>query len=156
MALPKNHREHMRLHNVAIGNARRRETMKNIFKGSVNFPKGVMLEDIDIAFSEWVKKELYITYDGEELPTFKLFSNQRISEYAQNWSHTDSIGNILMNFKAISRENNPNKGKNQGEMFNIPGDRDYVMGYKPILLENGQEAYDMYTMKQPYTIDLIY
>lgn len=156
MSLPKKHIENMRLRNIAIGNDRRRDTIKRILDKSVNFSKGVMLEDIDRAFSEWVEKELYIAYDGELLPTFKLFSNQRISEYAQNWSHTDINGNLLMNFKVISRENNPKKGNNQGNIWNIPGERDYVVGYIPVLQENGQEAYDMYTMKQPYTLDLLY
>lgn len=156
MALPKNHREKLVLRNKAIGNARRRENMCRILENSATFPKGVMLPDIDQAFAEWVEKKLYIEFDGEALPTFKLFSNQRISEYSQNWKHVDSLGNVLLNFKTISRENNPKKGNNQGSLFNIPGERDYVMGYKPILQENGTEAYDMYTMKQPYTLDLIY
>lgn len=156
MSLPKKHIENMRLHKTVIGNERRRESIKNIIDKSVNFSKGVMLKDIDQAFTEWVEKELYIVFDGEVMPTFKLFSNQRISEYAQNWSHTDSMGNILLNFKTISRENNPKKGNNQGGAFNIPGERDYIVGYVPVLQENGQEAYDMYTMKQPYTLDLTY
>ena len=156
MSLPKKHIENMRLRNIAIGNDRRRESIKTIIDKSVNFSKGVMLKDIDQAFTEWVERELYIAFDGEALPTFKLFSNQRISEYAQNWSHTDSMGNILLNFKTISRENNPKKGNNQGGAFNIPGERDYIVGYVPVLQENGQEAYDMYTMKQPYTLDLNY
>ena len=156
MALPKSHIENMHLRKIAIGNERRRESIKGIIDKSVNFSKGVMLEDIDQAFTEWVENDLYITFDGEVLPTFKLFSNQRISEYAQNWSHVDSIGNILLNFKTISRENNPKKGSNQGGAWNIPGERDYLVGYIPVLQENGQEAYDMYTMKQPYTLDLLY
>lgn len=156
MALPKNHLENMHLRNIAIGNERRRENIKRILDKSVNFSKGVVLKDIDMAFSEWVENGLYIDFDGEALPTFKLFSNQRISEYAQNWSHADSLGNMLMNFKTISRENNPKKGTNQGQLFNIPGERDYIVGYVPIIQENGQEAYDMYTMKQPYTLDLLY
>ena len=156
MALPKNHIEKMRQKQVYVGNEQRRKSLHNIMDKSATFPKGVVLKDIDQTFTEWVKKELYIEFEGNELPTFKLFSNQRINEYAQNWSHTDSLGNILMNFKAISRENNPKKGTNQGQIFNIPGERDYVLGYKPILQENGTEAYDVYTMKQPYTLDLIY
>lgn len=156
MALPKNHIENMKLRNIAIGNERRREVIRGIIDKSVNFPKGVMLKDIDQTFYEWVEKELYITFEGEVLPTYKLFSNQRINEYAQNWSHTDDKGNVLMNFKAISRDNNPKKGNNQGGLWNIPGERDYLMGYVPVLQENGQEAYDMYTMKQPYTLDLEY
>lgn len=156
MAIPKKHIENMRLRNKTFGNARRREIQNHILENTVNFPKGVMLEDIDHSFTEWVKKELYVAFEDKEVPTFKLFSNQRISEYAQTWSHSDDLGNPLMNIKFISRENNPKKGNNQGSVFNVPGNRDYLMGYKPILQENGQEAYDMYTMKLPTPIDLVY
>lgn len=154
---PKKNISNMRLRPQGVGNIRRKQNLGRILDKSANFPKGVTIKDIDQAFTEWVEKDLYLTFEGKELPTLKLFSNQRISEYAQTWSHSDStVGNILMNFKGITRENNPKKGENQGSVFNVPGNRDYVMGYKAVLQENGEEAYDVYTMKQPVSVDLIY
>ena len=156
MVNPKKNISNMHLRPQGVGNIRRRQNLGRILDKSASFPKGVLLKDIDQAFTEWVEKDLYLAFEGKVLPTLKLFSNQRISEYAQNWSHSDSLGNILLNFKGITRENNPKKGENQGSAFNIPGNRDYVMGYKAVLQENGEEAFDVYTMKQPTSIDLMY
>lgn len=154
--LPKKYLENIKLRNKAIGNERRRNMSKLILEHAPNFPLSVELDDIDAEFERWVNEDLDISFDGKKLPTFKLFSNQRINEYSQTWNHLDETGNLLMNFKTITRENNPKKGTSQGDSFNIPGDRDYPMFIVPTLQENGTEAYDMYSMKQPFSVDLIY
>lgn len=61
-----------------------------------------------------------------------------------------------MNFKTITRDNNPQHGENQGGMWNIPGNRHYPMFYVPVLQENGEEAYDLYSMKQPLSVNFMY
>lgn len=153
---PKPYINKMKLRHNSIGLERRLNMSKIILDNSTPFPKSVELKDIDQAFVEWVEKKLYMSLDGKVLPTFKLFSNQRINEYAQTWQHLDEVGNLLMNFKTVTRENNPKKGESQGNMFNIPGNRDYPMFLVPVLQENGTEAYDMYSMKQPFALDLLY
>lgn len=154
--LPKSYLEKIQLRKKAKGVERRRNMTKVILEHAPNFPLSVEIKDIDQAFQEWVENELEIAYDGKRLPTFKLFSNQRINEYAQTWQHLDEVGNILLNFKTITRENNPKHGQNQGNSYNIPGNRDYPMFVVPVLQENGEEAYDMYTMKQPFCLDIVY
>ena len=154
--LPKSYLEKIQLRKKAKGVERRRNMTKVILEHAPNFPLSVEIKDIDQAFQEWVEKELEVAYDGKRLPTFKLFSNQRINEYAQTWQHLDEVGNILLNFKTITRENNPKHGQNQGNSYNIPGNRDYPMFVVPVLQENGEEAYDMYTMKQPFCLDMVY
>lgn len=154
--LPKNYLDKWKVRHQAIGKERRRNMCKVILENAVNFPKAVSYSDIDYAFQEWVEKSLDITYNGKRFPTFRLYSNQRINEYAQTWQHLDDVGNLLMNFKTITRENNPKKGENQGSNYNIPGDRSYPMFMVPTLQENGQQAYDMYSMKQPFSIDMLY
>lgn len=143
------HRRH------AIGTERRLNMSKMILEYGTPLPKGVEYSDIDASFKEWVEN-LDITYDGKKLPIFQLFANQRIQEYAQTWQHLDETGNLLLNFFTVTRENNPKKGDNQGQWYNIPGDRYYPMFIVPILQENGEEAYDMYSMKQPFCVNLIY
>jgi hypothetical protein len=61
-----------------------------------------------------------------------------------------------MNFKTITRENNPQYGESQGGSYNVPGNRDYPMFCVPVLQENGEEAYDLYTMKQPLSVNFMY
>ena len=157
MIQPKPFLENLhKLRHKAYGVERRRNLSKLILEHAPNFPLSVTYSDIDNSFQEWVEKQLEISYDGRRLPTFKLFSNQRINEYAQTWQHLDETGNLILNFKTITRENNPSKGENQGQWYNCPGDRDYPMFIVPTLQENGTQAYDMYTMKQPFSIDLIY
>lgn len=118
--LPKASLDKIKLRNKAFGNERRRNMTKVIMENMANFPKGVELDDIDKAFNEWVDKTFDITYDGRKLPTFKMFSNQRLNEYSQTWSHLDETGNLLLNFKLINRENNPRQGQLIGGDFNIP------------------------------------
>lgn len=156
MIQPKPFLDNFNLRHHSIGKERRLNMVKLILDHAPNFPLSVEYEDIDNAFFEWVQNKLDIGFEGKKLPTFRLFSNQRINEYAQSWQHLDDTGNILMNFKTVTRDNNPKKGENQGGNFNIPGNRDYPMFAVLALQENGQEAYDLYTMKQPMSIDFIY
>ena len=152
---PKPFLDNMRMRRKAIGTERRRNMDKIILEKGTPFPLSTELSDIDSTFNDWVNS-LGISYDGKKLPIFKLFSNQRIGEYAQSWQHLDEVGNPLLNFFAITRENNPKQGQNQGGLYNIPGNRDYPMFIVPTLQENGEEAYDLYSMKQPFCVDLTY
>lgn len=151
--LPKNHREKIRLRSQNMGDYLRKQNLGRILDKSATFPKGVLLKDIDQAVMEWVEKDLYLTFEDKVVPTIRFFTNQRINEFAQTWDKTDSLGNIAINFKGVSRDSNTVK---HGEIFNVPGSPDYIMGYKPVLQENGEEAYDLYTMKQPTSIEATY
>lgn len=153
---PKPYMDRLRLRNHAKGVERRRNMSKIILEKNTPFPKPVEYEDIDSAFFDWVDKKLEVVYNGKRLPTYKLFSNQKLSEYTQTWKNLDETGNIVMNFKTITRENNPQHGESQGGNYNVPGNRDYPMFYVPVLQENGEEAYDLYSMKQPLSVNFLY
>ena len=153
---PKPYMDKLRLRRHAYGTERRRNMSKLILEKGTPFPKPIEYSDIDQEMFNWVDKKFNLVYDGVRLPTYKLYSTQRISEYSQTWSQTDDYGNVIMNFKTITRENNPQKGENQGSYFNIPGHKDFAMFYVPVLQENGTEAYDKYTMKQPFAVNFIY
>lgn len=153
---PKPFLDNFKLRKTSYGTERRRNMSKLILEDSTFFPKPITYEDIDKTFFDWVDKTLDISYDGKRLPTYRLFSNQKISEYSQTWENLDDTGNVVMNFKTITRDNNPQHGESQGESYNIPGHRDYPMFVVPVLQENGEEAYDLYTMKQPFAINFVY
>lgn len=156
MIQPKPFLDKLQLRSQKEGSERRVDMSLKILEKGTPLPLPVEYKDIDICMQEWVDKELNISFEGEKLPTFKMFANQRINEYSETWQHLDNNGNLLMNFKTITRENNPQKGENQGNYFNIPGNRDYPMFLVPVLQDNQQIAYDMYSMKQPFCVNLNY
>lgn len=157
MAFPKQYKNDIKLSfSDSVGLERREELLSDILQNSTPLPKPLVYEDIDNAFKEWVEKSLYITYDGKELPTMTLFSNQRFSEYSQTWQYSDINNNIILNFKTITRENNPKPGSSHNNLWNIPGDRFYLMARKKVLDNNGTESFLDYKMKQPFCVDLMY
>lgn len=156
MIQPKPFLEKIRLRKHSFGIEKRRNMSKMILEEGTPFPKPIEYSDIDEAFFKWVDEKIRIVYDGKRLPTYKLYSTQRLSEYLQEWDKQDETGNPILNFKTVTRELNPQKGENQGNYFNIPGHKDFAMFYVPVLQENGTEAYDKYTMKQPFSVNFMY
>lgn len=139
------------------GFARRLSYGRTITLNETEIPKALEYEDIDDAFNEFVDKELdLVDNNGKRVPYFTLYSNQRFSEYSQTWEHTDEDGNLLMNFKTVNRRNNPNAGTGQGGAWNIPGERRFTTHMKTVLDDNGDEHVEVYSMKQPYNVDLYY
>lgn len=137
--------------------ATRHEYAPTIMKKTPFVPKPLEYADIDIEFKRFVETNLdFPSHDGKKIPTFTLFSGQRFSEYSQTWSHTDENNNVLMNFKTVNREPNPMNGDNQGGLWNIPGDRFYTILTRTVLDDNGTENYEVYSMKQPYAVNLLY
>ena len=61
-----------------------------------------------------------------------------------------------MNFKTVNRYKNPSFGGNQGNLWNVPGNRRYTLLQKDVLDDNGTESIEVYSMSQPYTVDLTY
>ena len=62
----------------------------------------------------------------------------------------------MLNFKTINRETNSNGQDNQGGLWNIPGDRFYTLLERTVLEDDGSESLEIYSMRQPYTINLNY
>ena len=153
---PKPYIDAFKLRHKAFGTERRRNMSKMILEKGTPFPKPIEYSDIDNSMFKWVEEHIKLSYDGKRLPIYKLYSTQRLSEYLQEWDKQDEAGNPIINFLTITRENNPQKGESQGNYFNIPGHKDFAMWYVPVLQENGTEAFDKYTMKQPFQVNFIY
>lgn len=156
MQSPKHIFKPFKNRNNSFGVERRRNAVKKTLEHQPHFPKTLTYEDYDQTVYDWLDKELNIVCEGTRVPTYKLFSIQRISEYGQNWKEIDEKGNLVVNFKTITRENNPKHGENQGNNYNIPGDRKYPIFQTKVMDENGDEVIQIYTMKQPFTVDLVY
>lgn len=138
------------------GNMVKKSYQKTILEKAPVFPKPLEYDDIDKAVFDFVDKQIDIVIDGELIPTYTLYSNQRFSEYTQMWEHSDEFGNLYLNFKTVNRDKNPSFGGNQGELWNIPGQRKYTLLQREVLEDNGTESYEIHTMKQPYAVDLSY
>ncbi len=146
----------LKLRNKTYGKERQRNLIKEVVKDSTPLPQPLEYEDIDKEFNKWVKDDLYIVFENEELPTFALFSNQRFSEFIQSWDEVDEKKNLIMNFKTVSRENNPKIGTLLGNTKNIPGDY-YILMKRIEARDNANRPYYIdYKMKQPIPIDFVY
>lgn len=152
-----NYKNYIRLNEPKEGDERRIELISDILENGTFLPRTVLYKDIDEAFKEWVEKELSIqTEDGKDYPTFTLFSNQRFSEYSQSWKHVDDNNNLLLEFKSINRDNNPQYGNIQKKLWNIPEDKYYLIRREKVLDDNGTESFLDLRMKQPTAIDFTY
>lgn len=147
---------YLQLARQKVGDERRLETLKGILENGTFLPKTLEYEDIDKAFKAWVESLEIVGQEGEKYPTMSLFSNQRFSEYSQSWKYVDKNKNLLLNFKTVTRENNPEGGKIQSGLWNIPGDRFFTMKKKHVLDDNGSESLLVLKMRQPVAIDLMY
>jgi hypothetical protein len=135
---------------------RRLNISKEIVRHADYLPKTLTYEDIDKSFKKWVDEKIDIVQDGIKLPTMVLYSNQRFSEYMQTWKFTDENNNVRVNFKTVTRENNPSHGTIVGDSYNIPGDRFYTLKSFQAIDNSGKRYRIDYKMKQPTSVDLIY
>ena len=156
MTQPRKYLNHLELKKPIFGNEERYELLKNVMENGTFLPKPVDYKDIDSAFKEWVDNRLKISCNGKILPTMVLFSNQRFTEYSQTWKYVDDNNNLILNFKTIMRENNPEYGQIQSGLWNIPGERFYLMKKQIVLDDNGSESVLALKMRIPTAIDFIF
>ena len=146
----------IKLREKSYGEERRKNLNKEIVKNSTPIPLPLEYEDIDKEFKKWVDESLNIAFEDSLLPTFALYSNQRFSEFMQSWDKVDEKKNLILNFKTITRENNPKSGTLLGNTKNIPGDYSILMKRVEAYDNANRKYYIDYRVKQPFTIDLIY
>ena len=135
---------------------RRRNISEEIIRHGDYLPQPLTYEDIDRCFKEWVEEKIKITQDNTLLPTMTLYSGQRFSEYLQTWKYTDENNNVRLNFKTLTRENNPKHGTILNETYNIPGKQFYTLKSIQAIDESGKKYRIDYKMKQPTPVDLVY
>ena len=154
--MSKNNINHIDLVEKVEGYDRRLEIMNMPLENNSFLPKTVNYKDIDLSFKEWVDNIKISGDDGRAFPTITLYSSQRFSEYSQTWKYTDSNNNLLLNFKTVSRDNNPQYGSIQNKYYNIPGDLFFTVNKKKVLDDNGSESFRVLKMKQPLAVDILF
>lgn len=146
----------LKIHRVPDPIEERENLFKEVLKDSTPLPQPVEFEDIDIAFKEWVENDLNVVFEDKKIPTVALFSAQRFSEYMDNWGNSDDNKNLMMNFKVVTRENNPQPGTLHAKNANVASDETYLMKRVLMTDKNGRPYFMEYRMKQPYCVDLMY
>lgn len=146
----------LKLHRVPDPIEERENLFKEVLKDSTPLPQPVELEDIDIAFKDWVENDLKVVFEDKKIPTVALFSAQRFSEYMDTWADNDDNKNLMMNFKVVTRENNPQPGTLHDKNANVASDATYLMKRVLMTDKNGRPYFMDYRMKQPYCVDLMY
>jgi hypothetical protein len=154
MGLPKGFRKNIKLTKDKVGFERRQEILDDIDRKGTFLPRGVMYEDMDKSFIDFIDKELELVVDGEKVPVIFL-TLQRWSEFSKTWQHSDKYKNVKMPFITIVRQPNPQVGQNQAGLFNIPGRRTYTYMKVPTF-EGGRKGVDVYKIPQPTSVDITY
>ena len=154
MGLPKGFRKNIKITKDKVGPERRQEILDDIANQGTFLPRGVAYEDIDASFIDFIDKDLELVIDGEKVPVIFL-TLQRWSEFSKTWQHSDKYKNIKMPFITIVRQPNPQVGKNQAGLFNIPGRNTYTYMKVPTN-EGGRLGVDVYKIPQPTSVDFTY
>jgi hypothetical protein len=152
--LPKGFRKDIKITHQPIGFEQRQDMLDDIARKGTFLPRGVMYEDMDSTVIEFIEKDLSITIEGEKVPVLFL-TLQRWSEFSQSWQFADKYKDIKMPFITIVRLPNPQVGRNQAGLFNIPGRRSYTYMKIPTF-EGGRVGVDTYKIPQPTSVDLTY
>lgn len=155
-AMPKGYKTNINIVNGKIGPDRRQEILDGIANPGTFLPRGVMIEDMDQTFIEYVgsPEGLSISIDGQKVPVIFL-TIQRWTEFTKTWNFTDEYKNIEMPFITIVRKPDVQQGQNQAGLWNIPGRRTYT--YMKIPTWDGvRHGIDLYKIPQPTSVDITY
>lgn len=156
MRLPKGFKTNINIVKDKIGPERRQEILDGISDKGTFLPKGVLEEDMDQTFIDFLKSDngLSITIDGKKVPVIFL-TIQRWTEFTKTWEFSDEYKNINMPFITAVRRPDIQQGQNQAGLWNIPGGRTYT--YIKVPTWDGiRRGIDLYKIPQPTPVDITY
>lgn len=156
MGMPKGYRTNIDILNHKIGPERRQEILDDIADKGTFLPKGVLEEDMDQTFVEFLNSDdgLSISVDGDKVPVIFL-TIQRWTEFSKTWQFSDKYKNIELPFITIVRKPDIQQGQNQAGLWNIPGNRTYTYMKVPTF-DGVRRGIDLYKVPQPTSVDLVY
>jgi hypothetical protein len=156
MAMPKGYKTNIDITQGKIGFPRRQEILDGIADKGTYLPRGVMEEDMDQSFVEFMNLDegLSISVDGAKIPVIFL-TIQRWTEFSRTWQFSDKYKNIELPFITIVRKPDIQQGQNQAGLWNIPGKQTYT--YMKVPTWDGvRRGVDLYKVPQPTAVDLTY
>ena len=116
MGMPKKNKKNLNINPDKIGNERREELFEDISNKGTYLPKGVLHEDMDKSFVEFIESGLDLTLGGEKVPVIFL-TIQRWAEFAKTWQYSDEYKNIKIPFITVVRKPDAQVGTNQAGYF---------------------------------------
>jgi hypothetical protein len=133
---------------------RRQELLDSITESDTFLPDSILHDDLDMGMLEFVKENLKVISDGEQIPIIpKILTIQRWGEIKNNWSFADVDGNIKVPFIGIIRKPDVQPGTNPSIQRTIPDRRDFY--YSTIKTWNGSQiGADVYKIPQPVAVDI--
>jgi hypothetical protein len=156
MAMPKGYITDINIKSQKIGPERRQEILDGIADKGTFLPKGVLEEDMDQSFIDFMNndKGFSISVGEDKIPVIFL-TIQRWTEFTKTWQFTDKYKNIEMPFITVVRKPDIQQGQNQAGLWNIPGNRTYT--YMKVPTWDGvRRGVDLYKVPQPTSVDLTY
>lgn len=156
MAVPKGFKTNINIKNGKIGPEKRQEILDDIADNGTFLPRGVLEEDMDQAFIEFIDKDerMALSLDGKKVPVIFL-TIQRWSEFTRTWQFSDKYKDIELPFITILRKPDIQQGDNQAGLWNIPGNQTYTY-YKVPTNDGIRLGVDLYKVPQPTSVDIVY
>jgi len=154
MSSPKGFKKNIKLHPQTEGVEKRQEMLDDINKKGMYLPRGVMYEDMDKSFIEFIEKEMNFVVDGERIPVIFL-TIQRWAEFTRTWEFTDEFKDMSVPFITIVRKPDVQEGTNQQGLWNIPGLPTFTYIRIPTNY-SGRKGVDIYKIPQPVSVDITY
>lgn len=153
-ALPKNFRKNLSILPDKFGPELRKEMLEDVMDNGTFLPRGVLLEDMDASFIEFVNNEVAIVVDGEKIPVIFL-TIQRWSEFARTWEFTDKHKDIKMPFITVVRKPDIQPGTGQQSLWNTASKIMYQYLSVPTF-DGIRKGVDIYKIPQPIAVDINY
>lgn len=154
MGLPKNYRKNLKITPTPQGFEARQNILNDIANPGTYLPKGILHEDMDREFIDYMENDISLVLAGEKVPVIFL-SIQRWAEFAKTWTFSDEYKNVTMPFITIIRKPDAQTGTNYAGTFNVPGKPTFT--YMKIPTWDGNiKSYDIYKIPQPVSVDLNY
>jgi len=156
MAMPKGYITNININQDKVGFPRRQEILDDISDRGTFLPRGVLEEDMDQTFLEFLKSDerMSLSIDGEKVPVIFL-TIQRWTEFSKTWQFSDKYKNIELPFITVVRKPDIQQGQNQAGLWNIPANHTYT--YMKVPTWDGvRRGVDLYKIPQPTSVDMTY
>ena len=133
---------------------RRGELLDKITEADTYLPDSVLHDDLDLGMLEFVKENLKVVSDDDQIPIIpKILTVQRWGEISNNWTFADDDGNMKVPFIGVIRKPDVQPGSNPSLIRTIPDRMEFH--YATVQTWDGtRTGADIYKIPQPVPVDI--